>query len=76
MGKEVDKNVFIVSVLGIVAVFGILAYMNADVTAMASKKVLPEYTSLQRDLSCVNNKAFVNEFGADSDVLKAFCKCK
>lgn len=48
MGKEVDKNVFIVSVLGIVAVFGVLAYMSADITAMASRG-LPEYSPLVRE---------------------------
>lgn len=48
MGKEVDKNVFVVSVLGIVAVFGVLAYLSGDITAMASRG-LPEYSPLVRE---------------------------
>ena len=43
MVKEVDKNVLIVSVLGIVAVFGVLAFMNSDgTTGMVGKALIKD----------------------------------
>ena len=47
MVKEVDKNVLIISVIGIVAVFGVLAYMmngaTGNVAFPLGKSALQEY---------------------------------